>query len=79
MKHITYALSEEIYRLGNDKRVAYGIVAYANAELDGTATVISSVRDISSDRQAITGLIDQCNRLQLSPVHLQDIVEDFLA
>ncbi len=79
MNNVTYALSEEIYKLGNEKRVSYGIVAYANAELDGTATIISSVRDVSSDRQAIVDLISQCNRLQLSPAHLGEVVEDFLA
>lgn len=67
MNNVTYGLSEEIYALGNEKRVSYGIVAYSNAELDGTATIISSVRDVSSDRQAMVRLISQCNRLQLSP------------
>lgn len=78
MMNVTYAVVEEKYVLGEEKRTFYGIVAYANAEQDGTATIVASVRDITSDKQRLIKLVDDCNRLELSTVHLSDVVEDFL-
>lgn len=78
MMNVTYAVDEEKYALGNDSRTSYGIVAYANAEQDGTATIVTSVRDITSDNHRLIKLVDDCNRLELSPLHLPDVVEDFL-
>ncbi len=78
---VTYGVVEEIYSLGAASRIAYGIVAYATAETDGTAAVwpLQAVHDITSDREKLQALVETCNRLQLSTVHLLDVVEDFLA
>ncbi len=76
---ITYGLTEEHYSLDADTRVAYGIAAYANADEDGTATIVASVHDITDNKQALAELVSLCNRLELSPTHLHDVVEDFLA
>jgi hypothetical protein len=37
-----------------------------------------SVRDMTEDRQEIAELVSLCNHLELSPLHLHDVVEDFL-
>lgn len=79
MAQITYGVSKEIYEIGNEYRLSYGIVAYANADTDGTATIVESIRDISSDSEAIEELVQKCNLMNLSLYHLNDIVEDFLA
>lgn len=79
MNHITYGVTEEVYELGNDRRTAYGIVAYANADEDGTATIVSGVYDITDDREELEKLVALCNDLELSVIHLKDVVEDFLA
>ena len=79
MMNVTYAVAEEKYALGEEKRTSYGIVAYANAEQDGTATIVASVRDITSDNHRLIKLVDDYNRLELSPLHLPDVVEDFLS
>jgi len=78
MKNITYAVSEERYTFGNETRTSYGIVAYSNADQDGSKTIVASVRDVTSDKTSITKLVNDCNRLELSTVHLSDVVEDFL-
>lgn len=77
--NITYGITEEIYSLGTDRRVSYGIAAYANAEEDGTANIVAAVHDITSDKKSLSELILSCNRLGLSTIHLDDAVEDFLA
>lgn len=79
MINVTYAISEEKYTFGEECRTSYGIVAYSNVDQDGTKTIIASVRDITSDRDALARLVSDCNRLELSTVHLNDVVEDFLS
>ena len=77
MINVAYAISEEKYTFGEECRTSYGIVAYSNVDQDGTKTIIASVRDITSDRDALARLVS--NRLKLSTVHLNDVVEDFLS
>ena len=78
MKNITYAVSEERYTFGNETRTSYGIVAYSNANQDGSKTIVASVRDVTSDKTKLTELVNDCNRLELSTMHLSEVVEDFL-
>ena len=78
MKNITYAVAEERYTFDNETRTSYGIVAYSNADQDGSKTIVASVRDVTSDKTSLTKLVNDCNRLELSTVHLSDVVEDFL-
>ena len=78
MKNITYAVSEEKYTLGDETRTSYGIVAYADADRDGSKTIVASVRDVTTDKEGLAELVGDCNRLGLSIIHLSDVVEDFL-
>ncbi len=36
------------------------------------------VKDISTDKQKVEVLIDKCNKNNVSPIHLDDIIDDFL-
>ncbi len=78
MSMLTYGLVEEKYELNGQIRVAYGMVLYANAAEDGTATIIASARDLTSDKAQLEALAENCNTLELSPIHFDDVVEDFL-
>lgn len=75
---VTYAIVEERYSFGTTSRTSYGIVALSDLDKDGTATIVASVRDITSDKDALATLVDNCNRLELSTIHLLDVVEDFI-
>lgn len=77
MMNVTYGMTEEVYSLGAERRVSYGIAAYADAE-DGTATIVASIHDVTADKQALSELVETCNRLELSLLHLDDVIEDFL-
>lgn len=79
MKQVVYGLIAEDYRLGGERRISYGIAAYADAGEEKSAVVLRSVHDITGDGRALERLVRTCNRLRLSPCHLADIVEDFLA
>lgn len=79
MPSITYGVTEEVYSLSGNSRRSYGIAVYSNSEIDGTATVLTSVNDISSDREKLEELVEICNRAELSLIHLNDVINDFLA
>lgn len=76
---ITYGIIDECYGMGVGMRRSYGLAAYAPAEPNDTATVICAVHDITADRCALDALMQKCNELELSPIHLFDVVEDFIA
>ena len=79
MSNITYGTVTEVYSLGEDSRISYGIVAYSDANDGGTASVIASVHDVTSDEGKLKYLVSLCNEIALDPLHLYDIVDDFLA
>ena len=58
---------------------AEGTVVIADAQTGGSTTVVISVHDITSDKEKLSRLVEDCNKLELSSVHLYDVVEDFLA
>ena len=37
-----------------------------------------SVKDVSPNKEEVTELIDRLNKYELSPCHLQDVIEDFI-
>lgn len=76
---VTYGITEEKFSLGARKRTSYGIAAYGDADIDGTATVLLHVSDITCERDRITELVELCNRMKVSVLHLHDVVQDFLA
>jgi len=56
----------------------YGIVAHVPSDTDNIGSTIVAVTNVSTDAAKVDALIRRCNRLALSPVHLHDVVEDFL-
>lgn len=72
-----YAVVKEHYALGEENRISYGVVVYSNSVSDGTACIVASVHDITSDEKKVSELVRRCNHLQLSAVHLKDVIEDF--
>ena len=77
MTGVTYEVTEELYNFDGQSRVSYGIIAYSYAE-DNSVSTITSIHDITPNKKAIEKLVDDCNRLDLSVIHLCDVVEDFL-
>lgn len=44
----------------------------------GKWIIIRWVEDITTNHQSILTLVDKCNKYLLSPIHLDDIIYDFL-
>lgn len=74
--HIPYGIIKEEYSTNSGCRTSYGIVAYDDGDND---CVLAAVHDITVSKQAISRLVSLCNGLELSYIHLNDVVEDFLA
>jgi len=66
-----FFLSKGEYLLENRAYIGYGI----GCCIDGNDMIFE---DLSTDREKVQNLVDICNRSYLSPLHLCDVVSDFL-
>lgn len=69
-------VSEVLVSYDCDKYIAYGIQAVF--ERDNRTIVYSTVRDISTDKIQVAGMVEKFNQYELSPIHLLDAIEDML-
>ena len=70
-----YVLTETTYHNGEHTRTSYGIAVIS---IEDNITVLSSVEDISDDREELANLVELCNSEKLEIEHLQNVVDDFL-
>ncbi len=69
-------VGERLYSPDHGWYTGYGIRAYRRVE-DAWEPVVT-VSDLSTDRQAVEALAHRCTAGELSPIHLRDVVEDWL-
>ena len=62
----------------DDGRKSYGISVRVHYD-DGSTAVLQTISDICDDPYRIRELVRLCNEARLSPPHLSEIIEDFLA
>ena len=70
---VIYKVTEEKVPTETAERITYGITGYA----DGDRPIVS-VRDVTTDKTGLLALAETCNRLSLSPIHLYDVILDYL-
>ena len=71
-----YIVTSQTYTDSNGSRIGYGIAAM---EHNGDeVAMLAHVDDISSDKSAVGELARRCTRSRLDPVHLTDVVLDFI-
>ena len=70
-----YFLTEGEYIIDGNSHLGYGIrlVDKSNLTSDGV-----TYNDISTNKERVGRLVFLCNELKLYPVHLKDVIEDFL-
>ena len=71
-----YVVTSQAYVEDGDSRIGYGIAAMEHQ--DDEITVLAQIDGVTCDKTAIQALAHQCTALRLDPIHLRDIVEDFL-
>ena len=57
--------------------LTYGIACVDKQH--GNNEVIAQISDITTDKNDAERLVDLCNEQHLSPVHLQDVINDLIA
>ena len=75
---VAYEVVGEPQPLGDSNCISYGIAAYIDAATSNTKNVIAYVRDVTPNKTEIENLVQKCNAFGLSPIHLVDVIEDFL-
>ena len=65
-----YSLIKGTYLIEGESHIGYGIGYTENSDL--------SFEDLTLNPIAVAKLVKLCNELDLSPIHLKNVVEDFL-
>ena len=68
-----YVLVSDTYSDDTGTHEGYGI-----ALIDRESVTISAAHDLSCSESEVDDLVRKCNRMKISPIHFQDIVDDFL-
>lgn len=69
---IQYQLVKEAVSANGTQYDTYGITVLVDGE------PLSTIGDLSVDPAAVKRLIDLCNREELDPIHLDEVIENFL-
>lgn len=67
----------EIFKPHSLSHDSYGILA--KEEMDGNWIPVAVVAPFSDDYEAVSKLAESCSACQLSPMHLIDVVSDFIS
>ena len=72
-----YIVVQSEYKSGNKSLIEYGIALIE--EYDETFAILDVIPNVSLDAAEIKNLVKLCNQAQLDPIHLKDVIDDFLA
>lgn len=72
-----YIWIESSYSANGVLYTTYGI-AYADFS-DGVPVILEAIPDLSTNQDRVQHLAALCTELRLSPMHLRDVIDDFLA
>ncbi len=76
-----------LYNIGGEKGLIYNMYTILQEEknIEGVVKTTygikcekTAVNDVSPNKKEVTELIDRLNKYELSPCHLQDVIEDFI-
>lgn len=74
--YLYQVIRENLYNVDIGSYVSFGLkIYYIN---DRVAQEACTISDICIDEKKIRKLAAACNREQLSPLHIFDVIEDFL-
>lgn len=74
MINVTYKIIEGICESDDGVRKSYGIAVCANTDMDETTSVLALIQDITTDRDSLNELVNLCNSMELSPLHIRDVI-----
>lgn len=71
-----YTINEKTISINDMSRISYGMDIYDDTY--GRMILLLKIYDISTEKNKVEGLISSCNRLNASPTHIFEIIEDIL-
>lgn len=71
-----YTINEKTISINDMSRISYGVDIYDDTY--GRMILLLKIYDISTEKNKVEGLISSCNRLNASPTHIFEIIEDIL-
>jgi len=75
MNNIKYSIVESTVSFNDLPLITYGIAVH---DTSSSEDIIACISDITFDKKSLEQIVDLCNREKLSPIHLNDVVEDYL-
>ncbi|MBQ3418379.1 MAG: hypothetical protein IJH32_11200 [Ruminococcus sp.] len=69
---ITYLLVEETVITYGQEHLSYGVKVVRDRRC------LRVIRDITDDKERLSCLINDMNELSLDPIHLDEVIEEFL-
>ena len=73
---IKYLRTKNSTIIDNINYTTYGVEVLDNK--DGDLILLDEITDVSSDKDLVQQLVDDCNKYDLDPVHLRDVIADRL-
>lgn len=70
-----YSICEGEYVLEGQTYVGFGILITSATANE----IIAKIEDITTSKYELCTLVQLCNDLSLDPIHIYDVVEDFLS
>lgn len=70
-----YSIFEDEYFLEGETHIGFGICITSTSDNE----VVTKIEDVTASKYDIFALIQLCNELSLDPIHIYDVVEDFLS
>ena len=71
-----YTINEKTISINDMSRISYGMDIYDDTY--GRMILLLKIYDISTEKNKVEDLISSCNRLNASPTHIFEIIEDIL-
>ena len=76
---ITYGIINESHEIEGGYRTSYGIAAYSDVQVNGSACVLCTKSDLSCERNSLEALVNRLNDEETPIEKIEERIEEYLA
>ena len=70
-----YSAIKDKYNLEGETHIGFGILITSTTD----NKVITKIEDVTTSKYELDSIVQLCNDLSLDPIHIYDVLEDFLS
>ena len=70
-----YSAFKDKYNLEGETHIGFGILITSTTD----NKVITKIEDVTTSKYELDSIVQLCNDLSLDPIHIYDVLEDFLS